>query len=913
MANKGLDIRLLGQPLVTLDGEPIEVDTRKAIGLLAYLAVEKTGSRELLASLFWAESSPDRARATLRRTLSTLRNAVGSDVVAADRNRVELSPTTVCDVDEFLEHIEATKTHEHEAADVCSRCIPHLTRADGLYRGDFLEAFSTRGAPDFEDWSRSVAESMRLKEGEVLNRLAVALATEGDYHTAIETVGRWIGLDGLHEPAHRLMMLVNAWAGDRPRAIQAYRDCVAILDRELGVPPLDETTELYEAILDEDLPPAPGPRSELRSHPRGTAETSGEMLDRGAAIVTLEDALASVESKGQLVMITGESWMGKTRLIEKLVEVARERDILVIQARAYRTEQTLPYGVATQLLGAVSPAVDEISEDLPGWMLLELARLDPRLSPIKTEPLTGRFGQLRFLEAIHELFLKVAVVRPLVVTIDDAQWVDSASATLLAYVAKRLTDARILIVASARTGESLAPALEEAAAEAEQQVVLEPLRRSDLIGLAEESDIDAAIDATGGIPLLVHEALKSDAQLGESSSVLRYMESHLREISDLARQVLTAAAVLSGMCEPMLLRETSGRTEDEVVEAVEQLISRHVLEDQGDGNLAFTLDALEAHVYEQTSPIRRNLLHRRAAEALQERPRAKTEARLATGIASQLKAAGSQEAAGWYRLAGDLARRVYANVEAEQLYEDAIALGVRDVGDVRLALGELAMARGDYERAMRELFAAASHLDGSSLALAEHRIGDLHRLLGRFDLADASFTRARRDHPNPAELFADWALLRHRTGRYDEAITFAEQARVESQNSGDHSAFARSLNILGMVTPDRSAAMTYLDEALALTTEDDPARMAALNNKAHLLGEDGETEAARVLVSDAIAISEKLGLRHHRAALYNHLADLNQQAGFRDEAERSLTHAVTIFADIDAGEWEPEIWLLRQW
>ncbi len=102
----------------------------------------------------------------------------------------------------------------------------------------------------------------------------MAHAAQGDYGQAVIAVGRWIALDELHEPAHRLAMLLHAWAGDRAGAIQAYRDCVAALDRELGVPPLEETTELYEAILDEDLPPAPGVRRSRASSRRRAPERS---------------------------------------------------------------------------------------------------------------------------------------------------------------------------------------------------------------------------------------------------------------------------------------------------------------------------------------------------------------------------------------------------------------------------------------------------------------------------------------------------------------------------------------------------------------------------------------------------------------------------------------------------------------
>jgi DNA-binding SARP family transcriptional activator/tetratricopeptide (TPR) repeat protein len=906
-----LDIQLLGSPVVTVDGAPIVVDTRKAIAMLAYLAMERSVDREVLAGLFWADSSPDRARATLRRTLSALRAGVGAEAVSADRNRVELVPGYACDVDRFNAAIAETRGHDHDADEVCDRCVDPLNSAAALYRGDFLGAFSVREAPDFEDWARPVTESYRLKVGNVFQRLAMALASTGDYTRAIDTATRWTDLDELHEPAHRLLMLLHAWGGDRPGAIQAYRTCVAVLDRELGVPPLEETTELYEAILDEDLPPAPAMRRIVRPVKTTSAPITPEMLDRGEQLGALHHALDEAKERGRLCLITGESWMGKTRLLEHLAQRGTETGYTIVITRAYRAETMLPYEVATQLLRPLTEAVD--SSDLPPWALDELGRLDPKLAIDAVPPYAESLGHLRLREAFLTLIATASSTRPTLIMIDDAQWIDPASAALLAYILRRVEDVRALMVISARDEDTLHPALREMAGAAQDRIRLTPLEVDDIRGELPESDLRRIIDETGGIPLLVKESLESGEVAPPSASVIRYMESRQQRLSDLARQVMAAAAVLDGMCDESLLRETSGRTEDEVVDAVEELVMAGLIREEPDGHLGFTLDILEGVTYQSTSLIRRRLLHRRAAGALEALPRSRTDARLATATAGHLRAAGSEEAADWFRLSGNLTRAMFANVEAVTSYETAIALGHPEVGRLRLALGELAMARGDYQTATRELRAAAAHSTGPELALVEHRLGDLNRILGRFELAEESFTRAGSNHPEPADLYADWALLKHRTGETNAAIPFAETALEAAEATGDTMLIARAFNILAVVSPDPIVAMAYVDRALEMAGSAEPARMAALNNKAHLLAGAGQLDDAIGLVTEATTIADRAGYRHHQAALLNHLADLNHQSGREREAETSLTGAVTLFADIDSGDWEPELWLLRQW
>ena len=385
-------------------------------------------------------------------------------------------------------------------------------------------------------------------------------------------------------------------------------------------------------------------------------------------------------------------------------------------------------------------------------------------------------------------------------------------------------------------------------------------------------------------------------------------------MSDLARQVAAAAAVLNGVCDATLLRETSGRTEDEVVEAVEELVAVGLLREISDGNkLSFNLDAVERMTYESTSQVRRRLLHRRAAAALADRPHAGSDARLAAAVASQLEGAGSAEAAEWYRLAADLSREVYAHAEGRSLYEKALGLEHPDPAAIHLALGEIAMSLGDYDRALRELNGAAALAEGDLLGLSEHRLGEVQRLLGRFELAEEHYERALPLHPQPAEVHADWALLRHRTGDPSGAMEHAEEAATAAAATGNSQQLSRVQNILGVVSPDRATAMSHLDEAMRLAADDDLLRMAALNNQALLYSAASEDDAAIHLIEEAIAIALRTGNRHREAALHNHLADLHHKAGRDFEAEDELTLAVSLFAHVDAGDPEPEVWLLRQW
>lgn len=907
-----LEIRLMGTPSVTVEQAPLEVDTRKAIAILAFVAVEGSASRDSLISMFWPESPTDRARSSLRRTLSALRSGTGGSYLAADRDLVELTGERRVDLELFHAELAATRDHGHDAGDVCRLCVPRLERATSLHRGDFMEGFSIRDAPDFEDWVRTTTEEIRLAIGDAFNRLAHGQAAEGDFFAAIVTVRRWIELDQLHEPAHRLLMLLHAWAGDRPGAIESYRRFVGVLDRELGVSPLEETTELYEAILDEDLPPPPG----VRRRPRA-AEAAPDIVarqfqpfEREAETRMLRNVWEEMSADGRVVAVSGASWMGKTRLLDEFSIWVGKGGGWILSAGASRTEMSLPFGLVGQLVAPLLKMVGAGSV-VPDWVVGELARIDPRIAPgAATE--SDRFGQLRLFEAFHELLMLAAIERPLLLAVDDVQWADSSSASLLSFLSRRLEGLRVLMVLAGDSSEFFEPAIEELLGQVSAVIPLDSLTADSLVGRTGNIETaEAIVAATGGVPLLVLEALDGDGS--GAREVARYVDERLREASNLGRQLLAATAVLGSGADSSLLREVSGRTELEVVDGIEELLAAGLLmEAKGAAAYAFTFDALSLRIYESTSLARKRLLHRRAAEALSARPWADSDARLAATIAAQYQGAGSPEAARWFKTAGDLSLQVYAHAAARRFYQDAIGVGGDESGVLHLAMAEAAIAHGDYPAAKRELSVASLQATGETLALVEHRLGEVHRLLGRFDMASESFARARRDHPRPAVLLGDWALLHHRRGEVAEARQKAGES-LELAADGGPRQMAQSLNVAAIVATDAADAINALDRALDLAGEDEMVRMAALNNKAHWLNLEGRSEAAIRLLDDAIAVASRTGHRHREAALHNHLADVHHRAGDDGRAREALERAVVLFADVDAGTWEPELWLLRHW
>ena len=111
-----------------------------------------------------------------------------------------------------------------------------------------MSGFSLRDSAAFDDWQFFEADRLRRELARVLEHLAAIAGDRSDFESALEHARRWLALDMLNEAAHRDADPALRQSGQRNAALRQYRECVRILDQELGVPPLNETTQLYEAV-----------------------------------------------------------------------------------------------------------------------------------------------------------------------------------------------------------------------------------------------------------------------------------------------------------------------------------------------------------------------------------------------------------------------------------------------------------------------------------------------------------------------------------------------------------------------------------------------------------------------------------------------------------------------------------------
>ncbi|HEX2739637.1 MAG TPA: AAA family ATPase [Rubrobacter sp.] len=968
-------ILLLGAPHVEHDGVPVEVDTRKAIALVAYLAVTQRGhTRDALAGLLWPEYNQSRARAALRRTLSSLGKARAEGWLRVDREGVDLADDAGLwvDVDRFRGLLAECRTHGHADPEVCPECLPPLTEAATLYRDDFMAGFGLRDSVAFDDWQFFQSESLRRELAGALEKLARGRGALGEWESAVAHARRWLALDTLHEPAHRLLMALYAWSDQRAAALRQYRECVRILGQELGVAPLEETTLLYHAIQENDLPPQPVLSEHHRPAPReaqsvSLVETSTvatyspdhPLVGRATEWAALLGSYGAVGNKGRVVILEGEAGIGKTRLAEEFVAHLRTEGATAVAARCYAGEKNLAYGPFVEGLSSTLGGENAGRlKGLPAGSLQEAARLLPDLASLSPDsppapPLDTPGARSRFFgELVRVLLAVLDGPPPGILFLDDLHWADDASLSLLTYLVRRLEDKPLLVLLTwraeeVREGHRLRGLLTEArrsgVATALTLERLSPASVEELVGSAVPGawTLGSRLsDETEGLPLFLTEYMaaveKGELSAGDDAwalpgGVQDLLRTRLLTVGETAGQVLAAAAVVGRSFDFDTVRAASGRGEEETLTALEELSSRGLIREVGSAAggapaYDFDHDKLRTLVYEETSLARRRLLHRRAAAALAGQARGREADSLTGQIARHHRLAGQdEEAAQYYRLAGDYARSLHANSDALAHYEEALALGYPDTTTLHEAIGDLRTRAGEYGAALASYEAAASSSDAGDLSILEHKIGNVHARRGEWDLARSHYQLAleafgeQEGGAELARLYADWSLLSHGQDERDEATEFASRALELAESAGDTRALAQAHNMLGILagrSGDQDAALRHLQVSLDLaeTLGDSDAKVAALNNLALAREHGGEPGEAMKLAETALALCVASGDRHREAALHNNLADLLHAEGREQESMAHLKRAVELFAEIgEEDELQPEIWKLVEW
>src|SRR5262245_15871940 len=622
-----LRLSLFGGFLLRADARARPLPARKAQALLAYLALRpgRAHARDALTGLLWGDTAERQARQSLRQTMVRLRRVLAGTsraALIAQGDTVTVNPSVLdVDVAQFERLVRQGTTKALEAA-------------MALYRGPLLDGVRVT-APAFEDWLAS--ERARLHEValDVLRRLATTQVRSRKIDQAAQTAARIVALDPVQEDMHRLLMRLYVQQGRRPAALRQYQACVSVLAKELGVEPEPETRRLYLEILQRTAPPL-RPASTPTSRP-ALAASDAPLVGRTDELSRLRQSLrAAWRGRGQMVLITGEAGIGKTRLVEELAAAASTQGARVLVGRGHETEQILPFrpwidalrsGRALEAAGAATKRA-------------ELARLFPELGTPERQPSITTEGRVRLFESLDALLAALAIQQPLLIVLEDLHWADDMTLRLLAFVVRRLGERPVLLVGTAREEdlpETLAGIVAELRAVSNvESMPLGGLSESTTAALVRAlaragSNAARLAEITGqvwrlseGNPFVIVETMRNlregplpDAGDVELPQRVRTMiVSRIDRLSPAARELARVASVFSRDFEFAVLHRAAGLARRETAEAIEELVRRRILDAVGD-RFDFTHARLRQAVYTALLAPRRQALHAVIGEAVE--------------------------------------------------------------------------------------------------------------------------------------------------------------------------------------------------------------------------------------------------------------------------------------------------------
>lgn len=759
--------------------------SRRTIALLGYLVVERRPiARDFLAAMFWPDEVTSKGRANLSRELHNLVQIL-PDCWELERQAVAFTPSagTFIDID-TLEELEAEK-----------RC----NEAVDLLGGEFLEGLVLDHNPEFENWLLGERERWRGRCECVLRQVIEGYIRRGQYSDALQHAQRLLQLSAWDERAHRQVMRLLAWTGQRGAALRQFEICKQTLREELDIEPAAETIELYQQIQGGELNPPPKLPTFLTEEDARYDYKSPRFVGREGELAKLHQFFGeALNGKSQVVFISGSPGQGKTALLEAFSQQAMALHPTVLVARgncnAYSGvgDPYLPYrDVMAMLTGDVEARWDAgaISRDHASrlWnahssVVQILVEHGPQLNNVFVQgatllsrstdmgidftPWLSRLRELVNLnlrgtqeveqsylfQQITNVLINVSQTQPLLLILDDFQWADAASISLLFHLGRRLaeTESRLLIACAYRPEEVSMGRNGERHPLAK---VLSEFKRSfgdiwvDLGRYDKEEDrrfVDALLDIepnrlgkrfrnalferTGGHPLFTIELLRAMQDRGEllkdsdgawiagpnldwevlPARVEAVIGERIDHLDPESREILSIASVEGEVFTATVLAEIRKMPEISLLNRLSQDIKRRhrlVVEQEAvDTGLRrlpryrFNHILFQDYLYRQLDHEERRLLHRAVAAAQETLYQGDLD-EMAVQLAHHYHLAGdSRNAFHYYSMAGEHAARLYENQEAIKHYTNAITLAGEGVADTR-SLSKMHRERGlAYER-----------------------------------------------------------------------------------------------------------------------------------------------------------------------------------------------------------------------
>ncbi len=931
-----LRVHLFGQPRFEFGGAPFKfASLPKALPLLVYLVLHRSAPlpREKIAFTLWEDDTEDDARANLRRHLYHLQRALpptGPDEspwIVHEGDSVQWNtPAAWVDVVEF-ERLAAIPARHRDAVE--------------LYGGDLFDS-------SYEEWLFAERDRLRTLYLSLLGDLVVSSRAERDLARAGVYAQRILTNDPWREDTVRQLMSIRYEAGDRAGAIALYRDFERRLRDEMNVEPMTETIALRDLVMHNQ--PLPATASHNGHAARLASETPGTALlpfvGREREIEQLRMSWSrAARGRGGVVLLGGEAGIGKTRLATEFALFAEAQGARLIAGTTAYPESRPFQAIAEALRGAASLLV---ALDIPPIWLGVAAQAVPELrARAPALPLAPAVDpdheRNRLFEAFAACVEALASPRPLVIVLEDMHWAGEASIAALEFLARRIANKPVFVIATYRDEESgRAHPLRRMRRELQEERLLTTLtprhlQRDAVVELMERTPAltgsapelaDLLMERSAGNPLFLNEVIRGVTETGGGdriagsalpSSARHAIAQRVQRLPEAARALAEVASIIGRGFDIELVREVTGWDENAVLDGVSDLLDRSIIKESGGRSgfaYVFSHHLVQSTIYEDAPEQARMRRHRRIARALKQ-IYADRAGEFAADVARHHDEGREPErAAEAYVDAARHANELFAYEDALRWLERSLTL-TTDAGLRRTALlmrESIRSRRGDRAGQREDLnvleqLAADAPDDPAFACEVLRRKAALARTLAEREqereLVDRF--RARADAWGDAHARADAlvtaAAYVHSTGDHAQAKELARAALALFEQLGDADGVVEARCRLAEIQTEGggfAAALAMVDEVRAMSVGAmRSVRLArALTSATHAAIVEQRYAKCVELSEEARGLYRQIGDREGEADVLSRQASATVRLGRLDEARKLYDEAAALYAAI---------------
>ncbi len=656
---------------------------------------------------------------------------------------------------------------------------------------------------------------------------------------------------------------------------------------------------------------------------------------RDAEIQKVTDVMEQLPlSRGNIVLIGGESGIGKTRFLQEIWRKGAHRKLLVLsgecqphtsgESDADRTSRT-PFGVLQAMFRSVVEQCRTEGEDFCKKIFGERGKILSQFFPVintlegladypDAPELLPDGARFRVLNSISRTLCKLAETKPILILLDDLQWLDAMTRDLLLFLARSgtLHSVPILIVGTFRKEEAehtiprilklpravyiYLDRLDEAAmSRIVSDMLAQPSPPGQFMQFLERFAEGNPFFISEGLRICIDEKLlfrdargrwqiapeinkftSGDASLPLPRNLIHLLDHRIRLLSEEALKLAGIAAAIGRKIDLMLLWNIVS-FEENVLDTLDELLRCQILVEKTPGHLEFLHDIIQKLIYNRMESTERQALHRKIAGMME-----KTMLEIADSdpavLGHQWESAGNDAKAAWYYLKA--ARKAYSDYQPEEsgvFYRKYLAL-IKDISIEKIR------ARNEY--AKNVLRYRARSID----ALREHR----HAMMDARKIGDIRM-----------EASSILGLTQHQVimGNHRRAAVLLRKALEQFRACGDLQGVVKTLRRLGFIAMregDFKQSGEVYEEALAICREqgDQVREASVLSNLGFLLHKQSRLDAALESHSRALSILRDLKRRHFEAREIKNLVAIYITKGDFDIAERMCGDALQMFDEM---------------